>query len=378
MNIRKIFAGLCASLLAATLLSFGLSWSAWHVISQPDYVKQTLRKNDIYQTVVQDLLKQKQTDIAGAAGVSGDQSEVQDAITKAIPPELLQTQAEKIIDGSFDWLQGKTDKLNVTFDIGSAKQQIADGIAAAADKHLRSLPTCTTAASLQSNASANALEATCLPPGFDIPAAVNQARQNVLGSEALQNTSLNADEIQTGNGTSLQQQLQSGPKIYERTQWAIYGQGILAILLAIGLVLLSTDWRIGIRRLGIIALWTGALSAGIAWLSGIAVKYAADKLAGNTAGMQVLQQKAIGIVQVIVNDIRTWWMYYGAVLAMLGIVLLVTYRLTRPSPAKVATSLAKEEGVAVTPVPVDPPDVTSTANVSTSTQPTPKKPRRVQ
>jgi hypothetical protein len=382
MNIRKTFAGLCASLLAVTLISFGFSWSAWHVLGQPDYIKQTLHDSGIYQTVVQDLLKQKQADIADMAGASGGQPEVQNAIAKALPPELLQTQTEKVIDGSFDWLQGKTDTLHATFDIGSAKQQIADGIASATDKHLRSLSTCTTAASLQSSASTNALEATCLPPGFDIPAAVNQARQNVLGSEALQNTSLNANEIQTGNGTSLQQQLQSGPQIYERVQWAIYGQGILAILLAVGLVLLSTDWRIGIRRLGIIALWTGALSAGVAWLSGIAVKYAADKLAANTAGVQALQQKAIGIVQVVVDDIRMWWLYYGAALAIFGIVLLITYRFVRSTPVKVAAALAKEEGVSMTSTSNDPPvaaaPIASAPTAQSARPPIPKKLRRIQ
>src|SRR6476469_3597905 len=69
MHIRKTFAALCASLLAATLLGLGLNWSSWHVISQPDYIKKTLSQSGIYDTIVQNVLQQKEGDLAAAAGL---------------------------------------------------------------------------------------------------------------------------------------------------------------------------------------------------------------------------------------------------------------------------------------------------------------------
>lgn len=380
MYIRKTFAGLCASLLVATLIGFGLSWSIWHVISQPDYIKQTLRDSGIYESVIQDVAKQKAGEITSAARIGSGQAGFEDAISTGIPPTLIQEQTEKIIDSGFGWFQGKQDTLEASFDLGGAKQQIGNSVASYTEKHLRSLPACTPTEAARLTPDTDPLQAACLPAGFDIAAAANEARAKIVGSEALNAPALDANQIEAGEGKSLQQQLSSGPQVYERIQWAVYGQGILAILLAIGVMALAPGWRTGIRKLGTIALWTGVVSAVVAWVSGVAVQYAINKLSANTATIQVLQQKIIGIAQVVITDVRMLWLYYGLVLVAFGIVMLVIYRLTRPSPAKLAASVAEEKTIVTTP-PIEPPLRSPTSNMPASLHsrpPAPKKPRRIQ
>ena len=345
MHIRKSFAALCASLLAATLLGLGLSWSAWHVVSQPDYVKKTLSQSGIYDTITQNILKQKESDLASSTGLSANDPQMQGIISQAVSP-LVQGQTEKVIDSGFGWLEGTSSNLDTSLDLSSAQQKIADGLADYTKNRLASLPVCT--ADTINTTSSDPLQATCLPPGFDIDAAANQTKANVLDSSALKDdTAVNLNDVQTPGGSTLQQQLQSGPRIYKKIQLSLYLQGALTLLVAVGLVFLSRDWRIGIRRVGIIALWTGAINVILAWLSSFGMHVLAKKLAQTGFSGQPIQQKLVGIAQVVVDDIRTWWLYYGLALIVIGLVLLLVYRLTKQPAAAVAASLAKEEGVDV-------------------------------
>jgi hypothetical protein len=98
MQLRKPFAALCASLLVVTLFGFGLSWSVWHVLGQPNYIKQALRQSGIYQTAVQDVLKQKQAEPANGTAETNlpvDNPQLQALIKQAFPPQTLQTQTER-------------------------------------------------------------------------------------------------------------------------------------------------------------------------------------------------------------------------------------------------------------------------------------------
>jgi len=343
MSIRKPFAALCASLLAATLLGLGFSWSAWHVLSQPDYIKKTLRTSGIYQSFIDDVIKQKANEVTASGELPANQPEVQSLVKQAFTPELLQSQAEGVIDGSFDWAQGKTATLNTNIDLTAAKQKLADSMAAYAENRVKSLPTCT--AATMPAATVDVLQATCVPPGFDATAAANQARDNVLNGDFLKDTKLSADEIQTSNGQTLQQQLHDGPVIYQKIKWTVYAQAILAAILAIGLVVFSSTKRIGIRRVGVISIWTGALNAGLAWLSSYGVHYISHKLAQTNASNQPLQQKVFTIVQGIMDDIKVWWLWYSLVVFGIGVVLVLVYRFTQRTPKEQAAFLAEDAGI---------------------------------
>lgn len=341
MHIRKTFAALCASLLAVTIIGFGFSWSAWHVLGQPNYLKTTLRESGIYKTISEEILTKNGNQLLQGTGLSANQSAAQDVINSAIAP-YVQQQTEKVIDSSFGWLQGNNDTLQPNVDLSGAQQKIADGVAAYTKERLSSLPACTAS----SPAVTDPLQATCLPAGFNIDAAAEQTKANVLSSPALANTDYNANEIKAGDGKTLEQQLQSGRKTYQRIQLALYLQAVLAVLLAIALVLLSVTWRIGMRRVGVIALWTGALSALLGWLSSVGMHFAAKKIAHTAFGAQTIQQKLVSIAEMIIDDIRLWWVHYGIAVAAFGAFLLIAYWFFRPSPATVTASLAKNAGTA--------------------------------
>lgn len=384
MHIRKTFAGLCASLLAVTLLGLGLNWSAWHVISQPDYIKKTLSQSGIYDTIVQNVLQQKESDLAAAAGLPAGQPEVQGIVSQAVSPQLVQSQTEKVIDDSFAWLQGTSNNPNTSFDFSSTQQKIADGVASYTTQHLQSLPACTTAAAA-TEAANNPLQASCLPPGTDIGAIASQAKQKVLSQgNFADNAKIGLNEVATPGGSNLAEQLQTGPQLYQKIGLSLYVQAASAALFAAGLVVLSRGWRVGMRRVGIIALWTGAVSALMALLSSYGIHWVVKKVAQNASGSQQVQHKVLTIAQTVIDDVRNLWLYYGVALIAAGVVLLVVYRLARPSPAAVAASLAKEEGVDVgTPVLAaaanTPPAQKTASGTAPGIRPAPpKKPRKIQ
>ncbi len=345
------------------------------MLGQPDYIKKTLRDSGIYNTVVQDVLKQKSSDLSSSIGLSADQPQVQNILTKAITPTLLQDQAEKVIDNSFSWMQGETNSAGTTLDLSSAKQQIADNIGTYTTQYLQSLPAC--APGTLPNTT-DPLQINCRPAGYDVTAAANEVKAKVLGSDAFQNNNITLGGQQTSGNNALSNQFQGGPRMYQGIELAVYAQAVLAVLSLAGLILLSPSWRLGIRRVGVIALWTGIVNAGLAWLSSFAMHMVAKKLAQTAFGGQPLQQKLAEIAEVIVDDIRAWWLCYGIILVVLGIVLLVTYRLTRPSAAKVASSLAKEESASALTASDTPPTTPPVTSTPAQTPKPPKRPRKIQ
>jgi len=129
--------------------------------------------------------------------------------------------------------------------------------------------------------------------------------------------------------------------------WSIYAQAILAVIVAAGLVLLSVSKRDGMRRVGVIALWTGAVNAAMAWLSSYGIHAVSRKIAQSQGASQPLQQKAFTIAQGVVDDIKLWWLWYSLAVFAIGAILLVVYRLTKQTSQEQAAFLAHDAGVDV-------------------------------
>ncbi|HSW66006.1 MAG TPA: hypothetical protein VLI54_02605 [Bacillota bacterium] len=328
MNIlRKAATATAATLLVLVLLSFGLAWSVHQVIGSAGDVKKALRTSGIYQSVVSQALDQAQKDehkdtSTTTNDIPVSNPQIRTIIESAFPPAFLQTQTEGVIDSAYAWIQGNTSSLQFKIDLTSAKTRLADGVGQYVQTHLASLPACT-AANLPTGGDVDPFNATCVPAGFDIQAAVTKSRDNILHGDFLKDTVITADTIKDKNGKTLNEQVKQAPDAYHKGILATYGSAFLAVALAAAVLFGSRDWRRGLRRVGVILVTIGALSALFGWMSSFTVHKAAAKIANTQTSDAPLQAQLIKIVQSLADDLRTWWMAYGITLIVLGIIAIV-------------------------------------------------------
>jgi hypothetical protein len=338
--LRKATLGLCASLLFSLLLAFGLALGVQRVLGSPDSLKQALKNSNFYGNVVTgalDQVQKNQTQGEGGDQIPLDRPELQNVVKQVATPDLLQTQVEQALDSIYAWLQGKTPTLQFSADLGEFKSRLADGMSGYAKEHLASLPQCTGGQPPADDF--DPLSATCLPKGMNVNKAAAQVKDELLHGQFLEDTTINASDLKTEDGKTLEEQLKAAPTAYQAATWSTYGAGALAVLFAVAVLFLSVSRRAGLKKLAIIFIGAGTLTAVLGWL----VSYGAER--AETMLTDPLQQSAFQAGQFLIGDLRTWWMGYGIGLLVLGVGTLLALYFTRPkapSAPEKATELAGE------------------------------------
>jgi len=334
--------GLVVLLFISTLLTFGVGYGLLRIFGNADSVKGALANSGIYQSIVEDALQQTQQGQTetGDNKIPLDRPEVQNIIKNAASPELLQTKTENALDSLYAWIHGETPTLAFNLEVSDIKSNLATGIEQYVTQHVASLPACTPGQA--GNATDDPFNAACRPEGVDPAQLAAQTKDKLLTGEFMEDTTISADTIKTDDGQTLAQKVGEVPNIYQGVSWGIYGAGILALLSAIGVVFLSINWRSGIKKLSIIVIVVGVLTAGFARLAGIGIDRAAE------AATEPLQQSGVKVAEALVGDLSSWWLWYGIALIVVGVAALVGLRFLKsnviPAVAEKIDTLSKQAG----------------------------------
>lgn len=329
--VRIVTPLLSMSIIASvSLLSLNLNFS------QPDNLKQWLRQSRIFDSIVPTIVAQsKQT------GPNEDPNlarpEVQAALEKAVTPEFLETSSNKIIDGTYNWLQGKTDKPNYDIDLSPVKAAFASSIGDQARNRLASLPACSLS---QPPTSDDPFTTNCRPPA----AATESQIQKMVDELTVSNDFLGQNHI-TADTKSLNnsvdqttsampqiawyQQLSKLPALYSWAQKGPWLLGLLAVLLAMIIVFASRTKRQGGHNVA----WT-VFSAGILLTLGAGlVMYLANKISfANMAETAALHQPLIDLIKLITRNVSQPLLVSGIVLLIGSVISLITLHRTKPKP----------------------------------------------
>jgi hypothetical protein len=352
--LRKSAVAAAASLLVILLFGFGLSWSLQQVFGSSKDIKHTLRSSGIYQSVVAEVLDSAQKDRPtgnNSNDVPVGQPEVRKIIENSFPPSFLQSQTEQVLDAGYAWANNKTQSLQFSIDLTGPKQQLADGLQQYAAARLATLPVCT--ASTMPSGDVDAFNATCIPPGFDKNAAAAKIKDNILNGDFLKNATITPSSIKDNDGKTLDQQLQSAPQAYRRAKQGVYAGGVLALLLVAAIIALSSPWRSGVRKVSVITIVVGGVSALLGWAATVAVQRVADKVANSRTDNQQLQHQLTSIVQSLIDDVCKWWIGYGVVLVGMGVATLLVLHFTKPrtTPRSAEPETAVEKSAPEEPAP---------------------------
>jgi len=337
MNIlRRLFLVLFSVGLGLALLSTAWAHVGVATIGNRNTVKSWLVESGFYDNVVDAVLEtvNKEQAEEGDTQIPIDDPQVQAVVSTAFSPTFLQDNVEKVLEGTYSWLEGDTTKPEFVIDLATAKQQLADGLSNYAVSRAVSLPACTFEQMAAMTDGFDVLNATCLPPGTSAQAAATELKNEILTSEEfLGDTTFSGEDFkieEDGQDVSLDNsQFQRMQDAYKLATYGPYVFGILSVLLALAVLFLSASKRRGVKRVGIIFIIAGAL-LGLSFLafnqSSSWLNNRAQVLSGETTAGRAL---AAGMVNAINKDISSLLLWYSLGFLVLGIGAVVFASLYR-------------------------------------------------
>ncbi|HEY5668317.1 MAG TPA: hypothetical protein VIR03_04105 [Candidatus Saccharimonadales bacterium] len=317
MNIlRRLTIVIARALLPVTLLAFGALFSINQTLGSPGKLQSTLKKSGIYDTIAANIVQQATSQTGAKLDTSGQQA-LQKAVNSAVSPSYLEQQTNTVVQGIYNWMQGKTPNLSFSIDISSVKSQLVNGLADQASQRAATLPACTPQELRDMNTTnIDPFTVSCLPPGVTPAQIAATARQQAETSDAFKNSTVTPSTL-AQDGKSLQDQLKPLATSYKVVKYGAQVAVLLAVLLTVAVIVLSRPWQRGVKRASFTYLSIGAVSAGLALLTGWLLKTVSNKLAEQQNAE--LQSKIITAITNITADLRNWWVDYGLVLIGLGV-----------------------------------------------------------
>lgn len=307
----------------ATLFFLTANLYALFAIVNPDNIKTALNDNNVYQEIIPAVLDSAEFNEATAQ--SGDlpikEPWVREAIQKAFPKADLEQKSDAIIDGTFNWLEGETDRPQFTIDLTANKQQFGQEVGAYAQNRLAGLPRCTTA---DIPTEVDAYRITCLPFGAD-PAVISASlTQQIQSDESfIEDPVISSDDLRPDDPTQDPfEQLKSVQSFYENHDLLMWALPLITLLFAVGGYFLSTDRLLALRRL----YRSFFISAVGLLLFFLFLTFGSDGVLGNIATDPVAKDIFVPVFSSLTDQARNVYLVFTIVAAALGTALLVIHR----------------------------------------------------
>lgn len=303
-----------------------------HVVNGPN-IKSALAEQNFYQDIVPAALETAGRDNAEiAGGIPLDDPGIKSAAEKAFPADELKKDTEQILDATFAWLEGETERPQFRIDLSDNKERLAAAVGSHVEKRLAGLPTCGPGQLTAPSDAYDVYTASCLPPGVSPAVAASSVANEIRRDrEFLQNPVLTADQFNldptgtqdpTDDPFASLEETRNAYQSIDAWFWVLLTG---ALLLAVGGYFLSRDNLHKAATLAILSLSGLAISfllLGI--LAGPAFDYALDSASAETAA-----GKAVGpVLTSLSSQARN---VYWILAAIAGLVALALFFLRRRS-----------------------------------------------
>ncbi len=318
-----------------------------HTIGNAATIKVWLKDSKLYDNAITGLVDQANKSIKDQASEPAKQNdinrpEIQAAAEKAFTPEFLQTSTESVIDGFFNWMNGKTPKPEFAIPLGAVKQKFADEVNASAKARYASLPICPRNQPIPTEF--DPFTVTCRVPGFDANAEIDrQTNKIVTNNEALGGKdTFTADDIKPGgdNKQPVYKQLAFLPALYRLNRLGVIILVILILAAGAGLVFLYPSRRLGLRRVANKLITVGAFILVWAILIGSAFGVLNRKVETKSNGASSsLQQSGLYVVRHAEQAIENVDKWFGVGYVVIGASMLITLKyVLKPKPEHASTN----------------------------------------
>jgi len=291
----------------------------------------------IYNNIVASILDESAHSTDKSGSVPLDDPRVRQIANEAFSPSYIKQNAETVVDGVYNWLDGKTSQPEFQIDLQQAKVRLADGLASYASERASSLPTCSLAESRNLAAAGNVdvFSANCLPIGISPAQVASELRSEVINSDQfLDDTKIDSKDLKIdreGKALSFTElpelkKIQSG---YQLSAWLVYLFAITSAVSFGGIVFLSSTKRRGLERAGAITFISGVAVGTIWFMIDRSASWLNDRSISLAVDSGVAQDVAANILKAISNDIGGLLLWYTAgyiSVGVLGLLIAKFYR----------------------------------------------------
>jgi hypothetical protein len=216
-----------------------------------DYLKSTLRNAHAYDSFVP-AVTESLGNAGGDQGIPFTDPGVRQIISNGLPPQVLEDSSDRVIDGVYDWLEGKTPQPTFHIDLEKNRAYISENISLYAFNRLTKQPIC-----FENPKQINPFTAPCLPTNFSL----DEERTAFAAAieQVFPKTVFTANDLpKFKGGKSLAEAVPHAPTYYRWLRASPLIFGVIVIGLAVSIVQLCRTRRLGFRLLGSVTLSTGA------------------------------------------------------------------------------------------------------------------------
>jgi hypothetical protein len=329
--LRRSGFGLLSSLFAITLFMAANSAVFHFVFSNPETIKGVLDKSGVYNDIVGvivDEQKQKAKDNPSPDQLPLDDPAVKDIAEKALNPTILKTNADKLIDGTYRWLDGTVAQPDFVLDLTEVKQNFISGVGQYAEQRVATLPACT-AAQLQSLGSFDAVTAPCLPHGITPMQARLQAEAEATkNQDFLKETTITPANITSETGGADQAKSnpfdnKQAPENFQRAKGLFWPLLIITLLLATAAIFVNPSRRAGMKKIGITLLVISVIIIAIPLL----IKFVLSRLSETSTTSDIGDKILLPLFTQFNQATSATYFIFGGIGAALALALLFGARL---------------------------------------------------
>jgi hypothetical protein len=266
--VRKFLLVLITPVFLVLLYATAIDVGFVRIGTHPATVKHILADSGVYQKIVPGLLNQAKQISGGGADVNLSNPLIKSAAQATFTPQFVQKNTETVLDGTYDWLDGKTPVPDFQIDLTGAKTTFANNVSQLAQQRLAGLPVCTIAQAQALSENFDALSTTCLPQGVTAASAASTLQSSILGGKGfLDNPVITADSIKSGkdNKPIFSGKLKSAPTQYQRAKKTPFVLGALVVLVGLAVIFLGASRAAGLRHVGTSLIIVGVFLLVFAW-----------------------------------------------------------------------------------------------------------------
>ena len=325
MDIKGIFRGLALSILG-TALVFCLFFIAYSLVfnlvtANREKVKTILDKSSLYENlpgVAYDNLEENSQ--KSESTIPLEDPKIRQIALNVFNPAFFKENMENLIDGSYDWLEGKSEQLVVAIELKDAKKRLADGLGNYAEERLKKLPACNFE-QLQRSKEFDIFRAKCLPPGVNFASIQKELDRSIKNSgEIPDETAVKSPDGQGSGGQSGPNNLARLPETFSTIKWIPLVLLAIAAGLVYWLLRVSKDKISGYKRISRLA----GVSGLFIFLTPIIALIASKSLLGKPSPNAEINEIALSIIQQFMAEAGKIYYAMGIIL-IAGAVALYIY-----------------------------------------------------
>jgi hypothetical protein len=299
---------------ALFILAYFMAFS--RVSANPGQVKHALAESGVYKKIPAVIYDNSvDSEATTSASIPLKSPVVRQAAIDTFNPMLVQKSTESLIDGTYGWLEGKTNTPQFTIDLKAAKDDFAESLST----RLSKLPKCS--AKQQGRIHQfDPYSAECIPAGTNAIALKKEIYKQTANSDNfLKETKIDASTLKDSEGKPIFMSYSDIPTTYQAALKVPYLAALASLLLGIGLVYTSRTKRTGVEKAAKILVISGFFIV----LVPIGVNHLINSLLKSSGNDKV----ASDIVGPVVNELSkaTSKVYFitGAIYVLLAIAIFM-------------------------------------------------------